>query len=435
MSEPQQHRQPSSDPKVGGEAEPREPQEPAGNDADERLARQLQDMEHGRRGRDGLLTDVSLDGDSDVELARKLQQEELREANAAARGGSPCSVSDGVQLRYEDPVWGPLHDHDRQPRPLQLLCFSLFPCMTGSVCSSQRRAVWRDACTRFSFLFLIAHTVTLVLSLLPRGIADLAFNPMVGPYPDTLDDLGAKNTARILYNNEWFRLLSPIFLHAGVVHFLMNGYLQFRLGLFLELQWGRITWLLIYLISGLVSSLASAVALPDQLSVGASGALMGLMGAWSADLYCSWGHGSRAEQAQRSAQFVVCCINMAVVISFSAVPYVDWAAHLAGMVAGVLLGAMVFVRAPVARRAPRGSAAEQQRGGDPEAGQASPRGEAFVDDELDAPPMFPRVCSALLLLTGVAALTYMLLEHVEPPRTLLHVCQDMARQWSNYPSC
>lgn len=139
-----------------------------------------------------------------------------------------------------------------------------------------------------------------------------------------------------------WRFLTPTFLHAGLIHLLMNLLMQLRMGLFLEFKWGRLTYTGIYLASGLVSAICSGLFLPDKIGVGASGALMGLMGAWLVDILCEWGDGDAAAQGQHSFQLVLVVINALVVLGFSAVPYIDWAAHAFGMLGGALIACVLF---------------------------------------------------------------------------------------------
>ena len=72
-----------------------------------------------------------------------------------------------------------------------------------------------------------------------------------------------------------WRLLTAIFLHAGILHIASNLFFQLRFGYITELRWGRWRWLAVYIISGVMASLFSTKLGPRSVSVGASGALFG----------------------------------------------------------------------------------------------------------------------------------------------------------------
>ena len=80
-----------------------------------------------------------------------------------------------------------------------------------------------------------------------------------------------------LVGGEWWRLITPIFLHGGLIHFLFNSYLLIQLGPVVEAMFGTTRYWVIYLCCGIAGSMASQ--LPRFVNtVGASGAIMGLIG-------------------------------------------------------------------------------------------------------------------------------------------------------------
>jgi len=199
----------------------------------------------------------------------------------------------------------------------------------------------------FSILFSIVQTLILIAMMIQCGVAPWNINPMFGPYPDALSDWGAKNTVLIIEDDEWWRLITPILLHAGVVHLGCNIMVQLDTGAFFEREWGSVNWLIIYLVSAVGSSALSVVAMPDAISVGSSGAVMGLFGGKAAQVICRCcekestdqdriGHQVRKEQCAG----VMCSVTVVMLCSF--IPYVDWAAHLGGFVSGFCVGMIVF---------------------------------------------------------------------------------------------
>ena len=85
-----------------------------------------------------------------------------------------------------------------------------------------------------------------------------------------LISMGAKYNPR-LWMGEYWRLLSPLFLHAGWEHFLFNSFALFQLGGFVEHFFGEGRFFWIYFGAGLFGTVASTLFQPDTVSVGASG--------------------------------------------------------------------------------------------------------------------------------------------------------------------
>lgn len=125
----------------------------------------------------------------------------------------------------------------------------------------------------FSILFSVVQTIILAIMMIQCGVAPLNINPMIGPYPDVLSEWGAKNSVLILDDGDWWRLLTPILLHAGVIHLLCNVAVQLETGAFFEREWGSPIWVTIYLVSAVGSSTLSVIAMPSSISVGSSGTL------------------------------------------------------------------------------------------------------------------------------------------------------------------
>lgn len=94
---------------------------------------------------------------------------------------------------------------------------------------------------------------------------------------ETLVKFGAKLSYKIV-DGEWYRLFTVMFLHADFTHLLFNMVALLQLGYETEMIFGKAKFLIIYFVSGLFGSLASFMWSPS-VSVGASGAIFGLMGA------------------------------------------------------------------------------------------------------------------------------------------------------------
>lgn len=144
----------------------------------------------------------------------------------------------------------------------------------------------------------------------------------------------------MIAQGQWYRLISAAFLHGGFLHIAFNMYALYFLGPELERFFGRIRFAIIYFLAALGGGVATYYFSDvNTVSVGASGAIFGLMGASIAV-----GHEVRADIRQYVSLFV---IN--VMIGFMS-PGIDWRAHLGGAVAGAL-SAWVMLRAQRMRNA------------------------------------------------------------------------------------
>jgi membrane associated rhomboid family serine protease len=198
-----------------------------------------------------------------------------------------------------------------------------------------------------SILFSAAQVVVLVLMMWRCGVAPLALNPMIGPWPDALSEWGGKNSVLIVEDGQAYRLVTPILLHAGVLHLLGNVAIQLETGVFFEREWGSVRWLVIYLASAIGASVLSVIIMPQAVSVGSSGAVMGLFGGKLAEvvLRACERHVTRQDRIAHQVRKEQCwavTLSVVVVMAFSFIPFVDWAAHLGGLTAGFAVGIMFF---------------------------------------------------------------------------------------------
>ncbi|KKB37284.1 rhomboid family intramembrane serine protease [Bacillus thermotolerans] len=144
---------------------------------------------------------------------------------------------------------------------------------------------------------------------------------------------GAKFNPLIL-EGEWWRFFTPIFLHIGFLHLLMNTFALYFLGTAVERIFGRFRFLLIYLFSGFVGTLASFV-MNDSLSAGASGAIFGCFGAL---LYFGVVYPRLFFRTMGMNIIILIVINL--VFGFT-VPGIDNAGHIGGLIGGFLAAGVV----------------------------------------------------------------------------------------------
>ncbi|MFD1432012.1 rhomboid family intramembrane serine protease [Lacticaseibacillus yichunensis] len=142
------------------------------------------------------------------------------------------------------------------------------------------------------------------------------------------------NTA--IWMGEWWRFITPIFLHIGLTHILMNGLTLYFLGVLCEQVFGHWRFLTIYLVSGIAGNVASFVFNPDVVSAGASTALFGLMGAFLL-LGDTFRHQPQVGAVAR--QFAVfAAINLIFNLFSSSV---DIYGHIGGLIGGFLIAGLL----------------------------------------------------------------------------------------------
>lgn len=149
----------------------------------------------------------------------------------------------------------------------------------------------------------------------------------------TLIKYGAKFNPLIL-DGEWWRFFTPIVLHIGILHLLMNTLALFYLGSAVERVYGNIRFLFIYLLAGFGGTLASFIFSPT-LSAGASGAIFGCFGAL---LYFGFIYPKLFFRTMGFNIIIVLGINLAFGFTL---PGIDNAGHIGGLIGGFLATGIV----------------------------------------------------------------------------------------------
>jgi membrane associated rhomboid family serine protease len=149
----------------------------------------------------------------------------------------------------------------------------------------------------------------------------------------TQTGFGFTRTAIGVAEGEVYRIVTGGFLHAGLLHLGMNMLLLYLLGAQLEPLLGRLRFFTLYLACLIAGSFGVLLVQPTSVTVGASGAIFGLMGA--------------ALAAQRLAPHRVALANIGALIVVNllltfAVPNISAGAHIGGLVAGLIVGALVI---------------------------------------------------------------------------------------------
>ncbi|KAI3916666.1 hypothetical protein MKW92_047413 [Papaver armeniacum] len=164
-------------------------------------------------------------------------------------------------------------------------------------------------------------------------------NPLLGPTSDSLDKMGALEVNKVVHGGEGWRLFTCMWLHAGVFHILANMLSLLFIGIRLEQEFGFVRIGLLYIIAGLGGSLLSALFIRSSISVGASGALFGLLGGMLSELITNW-----TIYANKFAALLTLVVIIAINLAVGILPHVDNFAHIGGFVSGFLVGFVFLMR-------------------------------------------------------------------------------------------
>jgi len=162
------------------------------------------------------------------------------------------------------------------------------------------------------------------------------------------------NVGVLTFSGEWWRLLTNVFVHGGLLHIAFNMWCLWNLGALCESLYGRGTYAAIYLVCGLGASLASAAWHPSTPSVGASGAIFGLAGALIAAF--KLGEFSVPRSALSGTLRSLGAFVVYNLLFGFAIPGIDNMAHIGGLVTGLIVGALIAVLAPRQEHGPRRAA-------------------------------------------------------------------------------
>ncbi|MFC5588079.1 rhomboid family intramembrane serine protease [Sporosarcina soli] len=135
---------------------------------------------------------------------------------------------------------------------------------------------------------------------------------------------------------EWWRLFTPMFLHNGIMHLLFNMFSLYLFGPELEKIAGKARFLTIYLLSGIFGNIATFFLQdPGYRSVGASGAIFGILGAFGALVYYT------KHILPQLRQIIVPIIIISIIMTYLQ-PNINTTAHIVGMIVGFLIGLSYF---------------------------------------------------------------------------------------------
>lgn len=188
------------------------------------------------------------------------------------------------------------------------------------------------------------------------GFAPFEDNAMFGPTTRTLVDMGAKY-GPLVVDGEWWRWLTPVFLHVGLFHIALNTFGLFRLCYQLERKFGTFRIMLVYLVCGIGGNGASLIFIPGTVSCGASSAIFGMLGITVVDLIQNFRNLKVCVDVLACCHIsLMCCsqnpwyalittiLSVVFALVLGLLPLLDNFAHIGGFVFGVLCALTLLPR-------------------------------------------------------------------------------------------
>jgi rhomboid protease GluP len=179
-------------------------------------------------------------------------------------------------------------------------------------------------------LTLFGINVAVFVAMVAMGVS------ATDPDLDSLLAMGANRGTLVIFQHQWWRAFTSMFIHVGILHLAVNMYSLWRIGGFVERMLGGPMYVLVYLLAGLGGSFASVLWNPNNVSAGASGAIVGMFG-FIMGYAIQARHLLPPDAAKSLWDGILATLAINVFLAFS-VPYLDNAAHAGGLVVGMLAG-------------------------------------------------------------------------------------------------
>lgn len=187
----------------------------------------------------------------------------------------------------------------------------------------------RQSKNRYKMKDLIVTWIIIALNVAAYAVTAYLSGNIFDSNINVLVFMGAKVNS-LIASGQYYRFFTCMFLHAGIVHLGVNMYSLYIMGSFIEKVYGKFKYIVLYLISGLVSS-AFSFMFSSSISVGASGAIFGLLGA-----ALVFAIKMKHKIGKEFFMSVLSIIVLNLIIGFS-VANVDNFGHLGGLVGGIIM--------------------------------------------------------------------------------------------------
>ncbi|HSB11641.1 MAG TPA: rhomboid family intramembrane serine protease [Blastocatellia bacterium] len=196
----------------------------------------------------------------------------------------------------------------------------------------------------FTMIFIGINVGVYVLMCLAGGIA------ITSPDLAVLIGFGAKQNDLIAHQHQYWRLVTSIFIHIGLIHLLINNYALWIIGQEIERIYGSSRFVVLYVATGILGSIGSYAFNPQATSAGASGAIFGLFGVMATFAF-RYRREIPAALSREIKRRVIPIIALNLIFGLS-VRIVDNAAHIGGLLSGIALALVVPYKRPHQKTTP-----------------------------------------------------------------------------------
>lgn len=156
------------------------------------------------------------------------------------------------------------------------------------------------------------------------------------------------NYSPLTLSGDWWRLITCVFIHFGIIHLVMNSYALYMAGVYLEPMLGKTKYIIAYLATGVFASLASLWWHSEGInSAGASGAIFGLYGIFLALLFTNL-----IPKQMRSSLLQSIGVFVVFNLIYGTKSGIDNAAHIGGLLSGLIIG---FIFYPLLKKEDKGT--------------------------------------------------------------------------------
>lgn len=146
----------------------------------------------------------------------------------------------------------------------------------------------------------------------------------------------------LIQMGEYWRLVTPIFVHAAFTHLLFNSFSLVLFGPALERALGKFQFMIVYLACGIAANIATLILKPPYYThIGASGAIFGLFGIYLAVIFFK-----KEAMPQQGKQVILPIAALGVIMTFFQAN-INITGHISGLIAGFLIGAVLIKVRPI----------------------------------------------------------------------------------------